>query len=175
MQSRCMEFPKRYHFNPPPWSAFIAIVVFGFGTWMLADMAMSTDRGLILWNFIEFGPQGARVFYWVITVLCGLMALMGPVLLVRHVVFPRVLDLGEEAVTLPYGFMHFKTACVRYVDIQRLWEGSVHGQAYLTIATSNGRSYYVGRSMFEDSKYYEEVRNYLASRAVGADFRPSSR
>jgi hypothetical protein len=168
-----MELPKRYHYNPPPWSAFIAIVMFGFGTWMIAEKAMSTDRGLILGGLIEFGPEGARNFYWVVAVLCGLIALMGPVLLVRHIFFARVLELGEDAVILPYGFLHLKTDSIRYADIQRLWEGSTNGQVWLAITRSDGSSYYVGRSMFEEGKYYEEVRDYLASRAVGNSFRPS--
>ncbi|RBP39719.1 hypothetical protein DES53_109146 [Roseimicrobium gellanilyticum] len=170
-----MELPKRYHYNPSPPMAILGLVFFGLGILLFSSKAQHNDRGLILWHLIEFGPGGATMFYWVLTVVSGLFSLMGLILLVRTAVFPRFLELGDEVLTLPAGYLHLKSSNIRYSDVEGLWETRFNFQTILTVVLSNGQRYHMTRSMFEDAKYYEEVRDFLASRSVGNEFCPASR
>lgn len=47
----------------------LAIFFFLACAGVMGNVAASNDRGLILNRIIEFSPQGAAIFYWVIRLL----------------------------------------------------------------------------------------------------------
>jgi hypothetical protein len=169
-----MEFPKRYSYNPSLLVGVLCAIFFAVCSLLIGGPVAQEDRGLVINGIIELGPQGARNFYWVLAVLSALMSLGGLALIVRLLLFPKILELGENALMLPCGFMQWRIDCIRYADIQELSEGRINSQTFLTIMTSGGRKYHVMRSMFHDGQRYTEVRDYLASRVVGNECCPAS-
>jgi hypothetical protein len=170
-----MDLPKRYQYNFPLWLALLTILFFGLCTVVIGSTKTHTDRGLIIFHLIELGPAGARIFYWMLTTFGALLTLTGIMMLVRGAVFPRFLELGDEALTLPYGFLATKTNRILYTDIKEFWEGRVNHNTTLIIVTSDGRQYGMQRSFFDDPAHYAEVRDYLGGRTLGNAARPAPR
>jgi hypothetical protein len=166
-----MDFPRRYSYNGHFWIDVLWILFPGMFALMLGYEATQTEGASIA--FIKLDPGEAKVFFWIPAVFSGIVALLGPAFMFRRAMFPRYVELAVDALTLPHGFLNMKSASIPYADIKILRESRADCQTILSIVALNGQRYDLFRSMFEDSKTYAEVRDYLASRAVGNSFRPS--
>lgn len=130
----------------------------------MAYKAAHNTVGLIINGIITLGPTGATVFYWIISGLGAGFVLMAILLTVRRIASPQVLELGTDALLLPYGRFQRQISRIAYAEIQSVSEVQVSGQRFLYV-TAGGLRYTITAALFPDRKTYAEVREFLASYA----------
>jgi hypothetical protein len=157
-----MQLPCRIPYNPKWGMIALAILFFGACSVFMALEAMNNNAGLIINGVITLDPNGATLFYWVISALGAGFVLMGLLLTGRRIISHQVLDIGTEELLLPWGFMQRKTATIIYADIDKVTEVDVSGQKFIYV-TAKGLRYTITASLFPDKKTYEEVKSFLAS------------
>jgi len=159
-----MELPRRIAYNPKWEVIFSCAVFFGSGAAFMAYKATSSTAGLNFYGVITLGPAGATAFYWVNSALCAGFVLLAMLLTVRRIASPQVLELGTDALYLPYGYFQRKTSRIAYTDIERVSEVRVSGQTFLYV-TATGLRYTITATLFPDPETYTEVRDFLISHA----------
>jgi hypothetical protein len=95
--------------------------------------------------------------------LSAVFTALGIILLTRRVVFPRVLELTEEAILFPHGFPRTRVTRIAYTDIIRMFEAGSGARAALYLGTAKG-SFEIWVSHLADIKSYREVRDYISAR-----------
>src|SRR5262245_11470340 len=104
-----MELPSRFPYNPKWWTILACFVFFGACSGVMAYKAIGNSEGVIINGLIRLGPTGATAFYWVISA-CGAGFVLLALLLTAHRIgSPQVLELGTEALLLPFGRFQKRT------------------------------------------------------------------
>ena len=85
----------------------------------------------------------------------------GMVLALRRIAFPRSLELGQDAILLPTGFLQRRTTRISYADIQWIQEGTIQTSPRLAIG-ANGRTFEFNPFML-DATGFLAVRDFLNS------------
>jgi hypothetical protein len=131
----------------------------------MAYQAGHNDRRAIFNDAIPLNATGAMVYYWTIVSL-GVMFLVLAVLppLARRLANPQILELAEDAVLLPHGFLRRRTSRIPYADIKRVWEANLFNQTLLHVATAQ-RNFEIVASMLPDLDSYRAVRDFMYSHA----------
>src|SRR5213075_2008395 len=80
---------------------------------------------------------------------------------IRRIANPQVLELAEDAITLPQGFFQGKTSRIGYIEIIRLVECRLSGQTILYFYTA-GRSHEILSHLLPNKSSYEEVKQFLS-------------
>lgn len=96
---RSMSFP----YKPRPGRLVLAVLFFGFGGWLMNHAADTNDRGLILEHLIYLSPEGACVFYRIISWLCFGFVILA-VLSLPQMFLDRRLVLEKDAILIPRGW-----------------------------------------------------------------------
>ena len=153
-----MEPIRRYAFTPP-WSALIiGVVFFGALSGYLFHLA-SDFHGLIS-------------FLWI--ALSAIFAVLVVIIVIRRLVYPRVLELREDAVLLPHGVLRTRIAQIAYDDIMRMWENRRGNQTGIWLATSH-RPFAITASHLPDSASYQAVKNFIVNHVSGAEIPDAKR
>lgn len=159
-----MELPRRIPYNPK-WRAILACAVFfGACSAFMAYKAAHNTVGLIINGIITLGSSGATVFYWVISALGAGFVFLALLLTARRIASPQILELGTDALYLPYGRFQKRTSRIAYSEIQSVSEVQVSGQTFLYV-TASGLRFAVMASLFPDTDTYVAVRDFLVSHA----------
>jgi len=159
-----MELPRRIPYNPK-WRVILASAAFfGACSAFMAYKATHNTVGLIINGIITLGPSGATVFYWVISALGAGFVFLALLLTARRIANPQILELGTDALLLPYGRFQRQTSRIAYSDIQSVAEVQVSGQKFLYV-TASGLRFTITASLFPDTDSYVAVRNFLVSHA----------
>src|SRR5208283_4609137 len=95
--TRSVELPRRYPFNPP-WR--IILFLFAPGAGLLALLGLH-------WAPARLGAA-----------LGAILVTFAFVLAVRRIALPRFLELGQDALLLPAGFLRARTTKIAYADIE---------------------------------------------------------
>jgi hypothetical protein len=158
-----MELNRIYSFNFP-WRG---VVVFA-----------GIEIGLAVWiAHLAAGLTGA------ISVCLGALSVMfialALIMVTRRIAFPRVLELSEDAVLFPRGFIRTRIIHVPYADIIRISETSSSAQNSLSLVTGPGR-FEIVDSHFANIETYHLVRDSICSKAVlvmpgDNEWKPSAR
>ena len=136
------------------------VAFFGACSAFMAYKATHNAGGLIIDGIITLGRTGATAFYWVIAALAAGFVLFALVLAVRRIAFPRILEVGADALSLPHGPWQRHITRIAYPDIQDLSEVEISGQRFLYV-TVGGRRYTITASLFPDAHSYTAVRDFL--------------
>jgi hypothetical protein len=109
-------------------------VFFGACTAVLGYKALTNDRGLILDGVLEFGPLGATIFYWILTVLSALFVLAGAWTILTTL-FHGVPDvvLTDTSIAFPVGFPIKRNFMLPYSEIAGLSNLEINGQRFLYV------------------------------------------
>src|SRR5688572_28826005 len=139
MHAHVMELPRQIPYNPK-WRAIVGCVLFfGAGSVFMGYKAFHNNAGLMINGIITLEPGGATIFYWVISALGAGFVLLALLLTVRRVMSPRILEVGTDALLLPYGRFQRRTSRIVYSDIQRVSEVQVSGQTFLYVTAAGLR------------------------------------
>ncbi len=147
-----MEPARRHAYNLPR-----SGVVIGAGLWatfsaFLAFLAVATDRD---------ATDGEISFCFVI--FSGMFGCLAVFLLVRRRLFPRVLELAEDAILLPHGFLKPRITRIPYGDIIRMSQIFFRNQESLYITTAKG-NFEIGASRFPNIESFRKVRDFVCAR-----------
>jgi hypothetical protein len=105
------------------------------------------------------------VLLWTVSLLSALYTLMALIPVFRRMAGScPILELGKEALILPYGFLHKKTKKIGYADIRAVHEEKAHGQRVLVLHASRdyGR---ITASLLPDEDAYASVKRFLSGKA----------
>ncbi len=159
-----MELPRRIPYNPK-WRVILASAAFfGACSAFMAYKATHNTVGLIINGIITLGPSGATVFYWVISALGAGFVFLALLLTARRIANPQILELGTDALLLPYGRFQSQTARIAYSDIQSVAEVQVSGQKFLYV-TAGGLRFTITASLLPDTNIYIAIRDFQVSHA----------
>jgi hypothetical protein len=136
-----MDLPRQFPYNPQ-WR--IGLFGFAFGGMFLL-------LGKINWMFFVLGIP--------ITVI-------GLLLAVRRLIFPKFLKIEQDALWIPRGFLHTQRINIPYANIENGWE-TVHGSATATLHLQvKGRKFEIPSMMLPDAASYAAVRDFVKSRFI---------
>ncbi|MDI1228089.1 MAG: hypothetical protein PSY14_10430 [bacterium] len=122
---------------------------------LIVHLAMTNDRGLILFHAIHLGVENATIFYWGLSAVLGLAAgaCLVAVITQLNAGDATVLRIADDGFTIPVGFFEKRMEFVRYSDITKLTMMSVQGQNYLVIRHMGGKISLQQQSMADEQSF----------------------
>jgi hypothetical protein len=160
-----MNLPRRFTYNPR-WPAIAGCAAFfGAIAAFMGYKAFHNDRGLIINGIITLGPAGATVFYWAVAGSSAMFVVGAILLTVRRLANPQTLELTEDGILLPHGFLQTRTTRIPYAEVKRVWEVQVSGQTFLYVATGE-RRFSIMASLLPDMDSYRAIKDFMCSRAT---------
>lgn len=152
----------RFAYKPKTLTMIMAGLFFLLCAVVLFFRAASNDAGLILNGIIEMDQGSATIFYYVLTVLAGLMAAGGVFGFVVSLGGPRFVVLDDTGVEIP-GAAGRKSVRIAYNAITGLQPGGAHKQRWIYVVHTGGRQAIMG-SMLANTAQLDEIANLLAER-----------
>jgi hypothetical protein len=162
-----MELPRRIPYNPKWWALIAGAVFFGACSAFMAYKAAHNTVGLTINGVVTLEPAGATVFYWIISALAAGFVFLALVEMARRIANPRILEMGTDALLLPYGRFQKQTSRIAYSEIQSVSEVQFSGQKFLYV-TAGGLRYTITASLFPDGESYVAVRDFLVSHTTAS-------
>lgn len=86
-------------------------------------------------------------------------------IVLRRLLLPRVLQLAEDAILFPHGFLRKRITHIRWTDIIRMSESGTGHQVGLSLITARGR-FEVVSSWLPDKESYAAVREFICTRVA---------
>lgn len=144
--------------------ALLGSLFFGACTAVLGYKALTNDKGLTLKGILEFGPLGATIFFWILTVLSALFVLVG-VWTILTTLFHGVPDvvLTDTSIAFPVGFPIKRNFMLPYSDIAGLSNLEINGQRFLYLHSAK-RKYCIALNWFGSKDGACEFQNELTRR-----------
>jgi len=158
-----MELPCRIPYNPRWLGTLLGAAFFGSGSALMACKAANNRIGATFGNMFRLGPQGATIFYWIISAFSAAFVIWSLLLVMRRLFNPKVLEVGTDALLLPHGRFQRQTSRIAYSDIQQITEAKISGQRFLHVIVG-GRKYMITASLFPDNDSYTTLKDFLISR-----------
>lgn len=143
-----MNLPRRYAFNLP-WRGAVIGALFYAGLAVLMVHLARDVSGVVFVGFIA---------------LSAMFAALAVFMMIRRLVFPRVLELTEDAVLFPHGFPRTRITRIPYTDIIRMRDGAVASSASFCMVTGRG-SFKIGTAHLPDIDSYNVVRDFICSKS----------
>jgi len=143
-----MNLPRRYSYDVPWRGVVIGTLFYGGLSILMAHLARDVS-GVI------FGCEIA---------LSVVFAVLAVIMMTRRLMFPRVLELTEDAVLFPHGFPRTRVARIPYTDIIRMRDGVRTSSASFCMVTARG-SFEIGAVRFPDMESYDAVRDFICSKS----------
>lgn len=143
-----MNSARRYGFNLPRTAISFGVIFFGALSGYMAHLARDLDG----------------VIYILLVASSAIFAVLAFILITRRLVFPRVLELTDDAILFPRGFPRTRISRILYSDIIRMAEVCDHARAGLYFGTGMG-SFEIMESYFSDIKSYKAARDFICSQA----------
>jgi hypothetical protein len=137
----------RYSFNLP-WPAVILGGIF--------------YAGLAAYLFFLARDFAGVIFYCLIA-LSVVFGILGVIMLARRLVFPRMLELTDEAILYPRGFPRTRIITVPYADILRIANHCEGSQTGLTAVTGRG-TFAITVSYFKEVDNYHAVKDFISTK-----------
>ncbi len=156
----------RIPYKPNKIIFLLAIAFFGVCAGIMGNVAASNDRGLILNGIIEFSPQGATIFYWVISFLALAFVLVGIFALVKSMFSKREIVITNDSITSPKSGFSKQNITVNFSDITGISMQTIQKTKILNIEYPGGKLS-IPNSMLPSKASFEELVSQLQKRANG--------
>ena len=150
-----MNPPRRYDYNLP-WRGAVIGAIFYVG---LSVLMVHVAKGI------------SGIIFAGLAVLSGMFAVLAVFMMTRRIVFPRVLELTEDAILFPHGFPRTRTTRIPYTDIIRMRDSVSASSASFCMVTARG-TFEIGAARFPDMDSYNAVRDFICSKSLIAMTRP---
>jgi hypothetical protein len=135
-------------------------------TFILANMAITNDRGLILNRLFEFTKENATVFYWLITACSSIFVVLCIILIITNLTSKQVLILSDTTISIPKNIITKKHIVINFSDIKDIKLQSAHKQTFLIITHNNGK-HSISKNMLSSDNIFNELTNVITSRVNG--------
>ncbi|MCX6903488.1 MAG: hypothetical protein NTW03_08425 [Verrucomicrobia bacterium] len=142
-----MNVVRRYDYNLPWRGVVVGAVFYGSLSVLMAHEARGT-AGVISVCFLG---------------LSALLAVLALILVMRRLMFPRVLELADDAILFPHGFPRTRITRIPYADIIRMTE-SFRFPGSVGLATASG-SFEIAAPRFLDFESYHAARDFVCAQA----------
>jgi hypothetical protein len=138
-----MNPPRRFAFNLP-WPAIaVGVVFYGALSGYIAHLARDCDG----------------VIYILLVGFSAIFAVLALIMMTRRLVFPRVLELTDDAILFPHGFPRTRITRIPYADIIRM---SDRGDGLSVVAATG--SFEITASYLPDTESYRAVKDFICSK-----------
>jgi hypothetical protein len=156
----------RYRYKPKASTALLAILGSAGLAYLLANMAQTNKRGIILYHLISLSPDNATIFLWILAAFCAFFAVASAFGLWLSLMSSRELILTETELHAPPGtIMPGKSRVVRLSDIAQLkLLTTTRGGRYLYAWHPRGKVM-INERLMPDAEAFEEFCSELANRA----------
>src|SRR5688572_18174679 len=141
-----MDLARRYGFNLP-WLAI------AFGVVFYSALAV---------GMVRLASDFDGVIYLLLILLSAMFAALAFIMMTRRMVFPRVLELAEDAILFPHGFPWTRITAIPYADIIRMLEGGIGNQFGLFLTTARG-NFEIRACYLPDAESYSAVRDFICA------------
>jgi len=91
--------------------------LFGAGAVWFAYLALTNDRGLILWRLITFTQNGATIFYWVFAGLTALVCVCNAAMVARLGSVRQRIAFTKDGLMVPRSARSAEETLIRYENI----------------------------------------------------------
>jgi hypothetical protein len=124
------------------------------------------------WRIILFGLAfgsamlicGKILNYWIIAWVFGIPFVIFALLLaVRRLAFSKFLQLEQDSLLIPKGFLRTWNTKISYADIENGWERA-SGSIEILVLQVKGRTFEINSMMLPDMASYVAVRDFVKSR-----------
>jgi hypothetical protein len=134
-------------------------------SWFMAHMAMTNDRGMLLFHVIELDVPGATRVLWGICAILGLGAVGGLIAIITQLNAgdATYLRIADDGFTIPVGFFEKRMEFVRYADVTKLTMMSVQGQNYLVIRHMGGKISLQQQAMADEESFLVAAGTIMAN------------
>lgn len=139
---------RRYSFNLP-WAAAVLGAIFYAGISIYTVHLARDFAGVIYIGFIT---------------VSAIFAALAIFMIARRLVFPRVLELHDDAILFPHGFPRTRITRIAYTDIIRMSAGLAGGNPGLRITTARG-TFEITSSYLPDMESYRDVKEFVCSKS----------
>jgi len=151
--------PQKYPYNMK-WNAIlVTFFLFTVFAIILPFLATDTNEEHTLVTLL-FGKNGATGIYWVLSLVCALVAILAFFIMIQRCFVSRSLELQDRELILPCGFIRPHLARIPYTTIQRVWEREVQKLTFLNVSTG-AKEYVIIAEKFPDRKSYLAVKDFL--------------
>src|SRR5450432_2342900 len=137
----------RYDFNLPWRGAVIGAVFYVGLSFFMAHLAKDT----------------ANVFTICSISLSVMFAILALFMIARRIIFPRVLELTDDAILFPHGFPKTRITRISFADIIGMRDGALTTNPSFCMATDKG-NVEIGAARFKNIESYHAVRNFICSK-----------
>jgi hypothetical protein len=159
-----MDDTEREFEYKPRWTTILACgVFFGLCAVVLGIKAANNDRGLIINGIIELGPDGATLFYWVLTTSSIGFVAVAILIAYHRLTYRQRLAFGVSSLIGPTSRWSRQEREIAYRDIRELSTITISGQRFLYI-THLGGKYTIAASLLPSKAAFEEVCELLATK-----------
>jgi hypothetical protein len=134
-----MDTPRKFSYAPPR-RAILFFLAFGLGMLALSKLLPSRIAAAIA--------------------ILPLIVAVGGTL--RRLVAPAFIELGQDAILLPFGFLQIRKTKIPYARIERVWEDSFQGRQVLYL-WSGGRRFSVNSMLLVDSSSFSAIKDLVNS------------
>ncbi len=130
---------REYQYKPP-WTTILLCVLF-FGACAIGGaFAARSNRGLLIEGIIPLSPQGAAIFWWIMTALSLGFVLFAIRMAVHRVIHTQRIVLTPTEIVVPESRWSFSELPIPYSAITAVWETKNRQQRFLKIAHREGVS-----------------------------------
>src|ERR1017187_271600 len=113
---------------------------------------------------VHLARDTSGVVYFGLIALSVMFALLAFIAAIRRSLFPRVLELTEDAVLFPHGFPRTRITRIPYTDIIRMKDGPPGPNTSFSMVTGR-RSFEIGAARFPSIESYHAARDFACSKA----------
>ncbi|HSY18894.1 MAG TPA: hypothetical protein VK815_11190 [Candidatus Acidoferrales bacterium] len=122
----------------------------------------------------HLAAQTASVFFVIMSALSVMFGFFAFVVLTRRLVFPRTLELTEDAILYPHGFPRTRVTRIPYANIILMRDGAVSPNMSFCVVTGAGDFEIMG-IRFTDMESYRDAKDFIQARAAAKMASPEER
>lgn len=153
---------QTYPYKPRPLIMLLACGFFAACAPIMANIAMTNDRDLIIDGLIRLDPGQATIVFWGLFACSIILALGGFAGFLRALTSRHVLVLGNDSFQIPKSPFASAILVVAYKDITGLTRLQIKSQHFLTVHYT-GRKLNIASSMLASRATFEEVCETIAA------------
>ena len=156
----------RIPYKPNKILFLLVIVFFGACTAVIGNIAITNDRGLVLFRILEFSVQEASIFFWVITVIALAFVLVGVAALIKSFTSKREIIISDTFITSPKSGFSKLDITVKFSDVTNVTMQTVEKTKILNIDYIDGRLS-IPNSMLPNKQAFEELVSHIQVKLNG--------
>jgi Na+(H+)/acetate symporter ActP len=138
-------------------------LLYGFNLpWRGAVIGAAFYAGLSFF-MVHLAKEVVSIFSFFFISLSVMFGFLGIFMLVRRIIFPRILELTEDAILFPHGFPRTRVARISFADIIGMRSGHLTANPSFCMATAKG-DFEIGAARFKNIENYQAVKNFICSR-----------